>query len=370
MTQLSDSRFAAASRRRLGEAGAALKRAIGSIPIGKVISIAIIAGGVATVVYVESRISEHPYTDDATIDADVVHVAAAVGGRIIELPVTENAKVSKGDLLFRLDPEPYRLAVQQAEANLEVAIGALDTRRRTIATEKSNAMIAAEQVRRAQTNLQLASRTTEGLRPLADKSFVPTQQFDQSETAQRDAATSLRQAREQEAAALHAIGTEAAAVAAVEANKAALGIARRALDDTIVRAWHDGRVVGLSVLAGEMVIPSQSLFTLISTEEWYAVANFRETYLHAISVGDCATVFSMIDRRKPIKGMVEGVGWGVLDTDRVNLPRSLPYVQRSVNWVRIAQRFPVRIRLEQPPEQLVRLGASAVVEIKHGDACS
>jgi multidrug efflux system membrane fusion protein len=119
-----------------------------------------------------------------------------------------------------------------------------------------------------------------------------------------------------------------------------------------------------------MVVPSQSLFTLISTEEWYAVANFRETDLHAISVGNCATVFSMIDRRKPITGVVEGVGWGVLDTDRVNLPRSVPYVQRSMNWVRVAQRFPVRIRLQGPPEQLVRLGASAVVEIKHGDACS
>ncbi len=370
MMQSSVSQFVAALSRRLGEASEAVKRAIGAIPIGKLISIAIMAGGVAMVVYVERRLSEYPYTDDATIDADVVHVAAAVGGRIIELPVTENAKVSKGDLLFRLDPEPYRLAVEQAKANLDVAIGALDTRRRTVATEKSNAMIAAEQVKRAQTNFQLASRTTERLRPLADRSFVPTQQFDQAETAQRDAATSVRQAQEQETAALHAIGTEEAAVAAVEANKAALGIARRALDDTVVRAWHDGRVVGLSVLAGEMVIPSQSLFTLISTEEWYAVANFRETDLRAISVGNCATVFSMIDRRKPIKGVVEGVGWGVLDTDRVNLPRSVPYVQRSMNWVRVAQRFPVRIRLQQPPEQFVRLGASAVVEIKHGDACS
>jgi membrane fusion protein, multidrug efflux system len=334
------------------------------------ISIGIIAAGVAAAVYAGRRNSEYPYTDDATIDADVVHVAAAVGGRILELPVTENARVSKGDLLFRLDPVPYRLAVEQAQANLEIAIGALDTRRRTIATEKSNAAIAREQVTRAQTNFQLASRTTERLRPLASQSFVPLQQFDQAETTERDAQTSLRQAQEQEAAALHAIGTEQAAVAAVEAGKAALGIARRALDDTVVRAWHDGRVVGLTVLAGEMVIPSQSLFTLISTEEWYAVANFRETDLHAISVGNCATVYSMIDRSKPIKGVVEGIGWGVLDTDRVNLPRSVPYVQRSMNWVRVAQRFPVRIRLEKPPEQLVRLGASAVVEIRHGDACS
>ena len=87
---------------------------------GKIISLAIIAIGIAMGLYVENRISIRPSTDDATIDADVVHVAAAVGGRIIELPVTENAKVSKGDLLFRIDPVPYRLAVEQAEADLGV----------------------------------------------------------------------------------------------------------------------------------------------------------------------------------------------------------------------------------------------------------
>jgi multidrug efflux system membrane fusion protein len=324
---------------------------------GKIVSIAIIAIAVAVAIYVERRISIRPSTDDATIDADVVHVAAAVGGRIIELPVTENAEVSNGDLLFRIDPEPYRLAVEQAEADLGVAIGALGTRRRAIGT-------------RAQTNLELATRTAERLRPLAGKAYVPTQQFDQAQTAQRDAATSLQQAREQEAAALRAIGTEEAAVAAVQARQAALAITRRALDDTVVRAWHDGRVVGLTVLSGEMVVPSQALFTLISTEEWFAVGNFRETDLHAIAVGDCATVFSMIDRSQPIKGVVKGIGWGVLDEERINLPRAVPYVQRSLNWVRVAQRFPVRIRLENPPEQLMRLGATAVVEVKHGDRCS
>ena len=335
----------------------------------KIVSLAVIAVGIAMGIYAEHRSAIRPSTDDATIDADVVHVASAVGGRIIELAVTENAKVSKGDLLFRIDPEPYRLAVKQAEAELAVAAGTLDTRRRTIATDKSNATIASEQIKRAQTNLELATRTVERLRPLVAKAYVPAQQFDQAQTLQRDAATSLRQAREQEGAAVEAVGTEEAAVAAVQARQAALAIAKRALDDTVVRAWHDGRVAGLTVLSGEMVVPSQALFTLISTEEWFAVANFRETDLKAIAVGDCATVFSMIDRSQPIKGVVEGTGWGVLDQERINLPRSVPYVERSMNWVRVAQRFPVRVRLEKPPEHLMRLGASAVVEVKHGDSC-
>ena len=95
----------------------------------------------------------------------------------------------------------------------------------------------------------------------------------------------------------------------------------------------------------------------------------RETDLHEVAVGSCATVYSMLDRSKPIKGVVDGVGWGVLSDDRINVPRSVPYVAASLNWVRVARRFPVRIRLEHPAPELVRLGASASVEFGHGAAC-
>lgn len=310
-----------------------------------------------------------PSTDDSTIDADVVHVAAAVGGRIIELPVHENDLVRKGALLFQIDPVPYRLALDQAAANLDVARGTLETQRRFVSTQHSNATIASDQARRAEANLGLTARTEERLRPLTDKGYVPQQQLDQAQVARRDAGTSLSQAQEQERAARRAIDTVAAAEASVQAAKAALANAQRALDDTTVRASHDGRVVGLTVSTGEMVLPSQSVFTLVNTEEWFAVANLRETELPAVVIGDCATVYSMIDRSRPIKGVVIGVGWGVMDDDRINVPRSLPYVKASVNWVRVAHRFPVRIRLEEPPQTLVRLGASAEVQVRHGAAC-
>jgi len=333
------------------------------------VSLAIIAAAVGFADYTLRRISLLPSSDDATIDADVVHVAAAVGGRIIDIPIAENSRVAKGELLFQIDPEPYRLAVEQAQADLGIAEAALETQRRVLSTQRSAATVAADQVGRATANLDLATRTVERLRPLAAKGFVPTQKLDDAETAQRDAETSLTQAREQQAAAIRAIDTDKGAEATVRARRAALAIAQRALEDTTVRAMHPGYVVGLTVLTGEMVIPSQSLFTLVNDDEWYAVANFRETDLHAIKVGDCVTAYSMIDRTKPIRGIVQGIGFGVLDTDRVNLPRSVPYVERSLNWVRVAQRFPVRIRLEHPPDDLMRLGASAVVEVKHGEAC-
>jgi membrane fusion protein, multidrug efflux system len=333
-------------------------------------SVAIVAAAVGFAVYALHRSSIMPTTDDASIDADVVHIAAEVGGRIISIPVEENSHVKKGDLLFQIDPVPYQLAVDQARANLEVSKAALETQRRFLATQRSTAVVAADQTQSAETNLELATRTVERLRPLAARGYVPTQQLDQAQTAQRDAVTSLQQARERQVAAVRAIDTDEAAIATAQARQAELAIAERHLHDTTVRATHAGRVVGLAVLSGEMVAPGQSLFTLVNDEEWFAVGNFRETDLHAIAVGDCATVYSMIDRTAPIAGVVQGLGAGVLDTDRVNVPRSVPYVGRSLNWVIVAQRFPVRVHLVDAPQHLMRLGATAVVEMKHGTYCN
>ncbi len=346
----------AGGRKRYGRAGTA-------------VSILVIALGIGAAGYAWMRSVGRPATDDAVIDADIIHVAATVGGRIVEIPVAETMQVSAGDLLFQIDPVPYRLAVAQAEADLDLARASLETQRRLVATQRSTAAIAGDQVRRAAANLDLASRTVGRIRPLAAKGYVPRQQLDEAETAAGDAATSLLQAQEQEAAALRAIDTEAGAAAAVRAREAALAIARHALDQTAVRAPYPGRVVGLTVSAGEIVLPNQSLFNLVNTTEWFAVANLREFDLTAIADGDCATVYSLIDGSRPIAGKVQGIGAGVLDEELVNLPRSVPYVERSLNWVRVAQRFPVRIRLEEPPPALMRLGASAVVEVKHGAQC-
>ena len=310
-----------------------------------------------------------PSTDDASLDVEVVHIAPLVGGRIIDLPIHENEFVHKGDLLFRIDPVPYQINVATAEANLEVARAAVGSKRRLVSTQRWNADIATQQTIRAKDNLALSERTQDRLAPLAAKGYVPQQQFDQAKLAAQDATTSVAQAEKQQHAAEGAIDTADAAVASVRAAASALANARRALSDTEVRAPHDGRIVGLHISTGEVVAPSQSLFTLINTEEWFASANFRETDLSRIGIGECVTVYSMIDRRQPMKGIVDSIGYGILDADKIDLPRAAPYVEPSLNWVRVAHRFPVRIRLDNPPEHLVRLGASAIVEIAHGTAC-
>ncbi|MCP5433815.1 MAG: multidrug transporter subunit MdtN [Alphaproteobacteria bacterium] len=335
----------------------------------KLISIAVILVAFIVSILAVTFAARRPTTDDASIDADVVHIAPSVGGRIVEIAVTENERVEKGQLLFQIDAVPYRLAVDQAKADLSIATAQLETQRRILSTQRSNATVAADQTRTAEANFELATRTVERLRPLAAKGYIPKQQLDQAEVAARDAATALSQSQEHQSAAQAAIDTEEGAAALVRARQSALALAERQLEDTTVRAPHDGLVVGLTVSSGEFVAPGQSLFTMINTEEWFAIGNFKETDLRSIEPGDCATVYAMTDRRAPIGGIVQGIGWGVLGEGRVNLPRSVPYVERSLNWVRVAQRFPVRVRLEDPPQGLMRLGASAVIEVKHGAEC-
>ena len=336
---------------------------------GRLIALGTIALAVLVAVPAASWVVGHPSSSDASIDADVVHVAAAVGGRIIEIHVGENSRVQRGDLLFQIDSLPYQLQVSQAQADLAVAEGQLDTHRRYVSTQRSNATIAQDQTLNARANYELAIRNAERLRPLTAKGYVPNQQLDQAEVTAHDAATRLQQAQVQRLAAVEAIDTLQAAESLVAARQAALALAKRYLEDTTVRATHDGLVVGLTVSSGEFLAPGQSLFTLINTEEWFASANLREMDLASVHAGDCVTVYSMIDRHLSIRGIVDSIGWGVLDQDRINLPRSVPYVERSLNWVRVEQRFPVRIRLERPPAQVMRLGASAVVEVKHGRQC-
>jgi len=336
---------------------------------GKLIVLAIVSVAVVVALLSASWAAGHPSSSDASIDADVVHVAPEVGGRVIELDVRENSRVRRGDILFRIDPLRYQLLVSQAQADLALAQAQLVTQTKYVSTQRSNAIIARDQITSAKSDYELAGRTVSRLSPLSAKGYVPYQQLDQAEITAHDAATRLQQARTQQLAAEEAIDTIRASESLVAARESALALAQRNLRDTTVRAQHDGLVVGLNVSSGEFVAPGQSLFTLINTEEWFVSADLRETNLASVHAGDCVTAYSMIDRRLAIRGIVDSIGWGVLDQDQVDLPRSAPYVERSLNWVRVAQRFPVRIRLESPPPRVMRLGATAVVEINHGPQC-
>ena len=233
-----------------------------------------------------------PLSEDATLQADVVHISTPVAGRIEQFHVVENGQVKRGDLLFTLDPTVYRLRVEQAKAELKSALAVRDARQREINAELSNLTIASEQIERALSNLELSQTTLDRLVPLAKKGYVTQQQVDDARTLYQDAQVSLRQARAQEQAAKSLVGTTEGVEALVELSQSTLALAEHELKNTKVYAPHDGLIVGLSVSSGEYVAPDQSLFTLINTEAWFATAFFRETDLMEVKPGACALVYA------------------------------------------------------------------------------
>ncbi|WP_428030425.1 multidrug transporter subunit MdtN [Ancylobacter sp.] len=337
--------------------------------LGVVVSlVAVLAAGFLGWTYLRNA-ELNPLSQDAELTADVTAISASVPGRIVAIGVRENDTVRKGALLFALDPTTYRLQVEQTRADLALAEAALADKQRTVTAERANAVVAQDQVTRARQNLELATQTLRRLEALRPKGYVSAQQVDDAATAKRDADISLKQALQQEGAAVALVGDTAASVAMVEARRAALAIAERALSDTQVAAPFDGKVVGLETAVGEYVLPGQSVFVLIDTSAWYASAAFIETELAGIRVGNCATVYTLANRAVKMRGRVEGIGWGVQSTEQISLPRKMPLVPKSLDWVRVAQRFPVRIRLVDPPADLMRIGASATATVHHDTDC-
>lgn len=308
-----------------------------------------------------------PRSEEAVIDANKINISSTIPGRINHFYIKENEKVNKGDLLFTIDPTLYALRVNQAKAELLIAEAALKNKQRVIVAETSNSEVAEEQIKRALVNLALTTQSLKRLEPLLAKGFVTAQQVDDARTLKRDAEVSLKQAQKQNIASEALINNIDSEKALVESLKMSLAMAEWELSNTKIKAPSNGYIVGLTLSAGEFVVSGQSVFTLIDTETWFASAYFKETDLNNIKIGHCVTVYSMIDNKYPLKGKVQGVGWGVMSTDLLNIPRDLPYIPKSLNWVRVEQRFPVRVILNNPPENLMRIGATATVNIVSKD---
>src|SRR6267378_3271980 len=233
--------------------------------LGILVSLLTLAGLLVTVVLAARRIDQRPRTDDAYLQADLVHMAPEVSGRIVELDVRDNRAVHKGDVLFRIDPDPYRMRVDQAR------------------------------------------------------------------TAQRTAQIALQQAQLQADEARQAITNTKPTEAELEGARATLALAERDLNKTVVRAPCDGRITALDIAAGEFAATGHPLFTIIDTEHWYAIGNFRETDLAGMEPGQRAIVYVMAQPSRPLRGQVDSLGWGVASDVSATIG-GLPHVERTLNW--------------------------------------
>jgi len=331
--------------------------------LGILVSLIALVGLLVTGVLASRRIDQRPRTDDAYLQADLVHLAPDVSGRIVELNVRDNQAVRKGDLLFRIDPDPYRMRVDQARATVQGLEAKLGLTADQVAAQTSKADAAARGIGSAEAQRSLASSTLARMEPLLGRGFVTAQQVDQARTAQRTAQIALQQARLQADEARQAITNTKPTEAELEGARATLALAERDLNKTVVRAPCDGRITALDIAAGEFAATGHPLFTIIDTEHWYAIGNFRETDLAGMEPGQRATVYVLAQPSRPVRGNIDSLGWGVASDVSATIG-GLPHVERTLNWVRIAARFPVRVLLDAPPDDLMRYGATAVIVIE------
>ena len=331
--------------------------------LGVLVSLIALVGVLVTGLLASRRIDQRPRTDDAYLQADLVHMAPDVSGRIVELNVRDNQAVHKGGLLFRIDPDPYRMRVDQARAAVQGLEAKLALTADQVASQTSKADAAERGIGSAEAQRALASSTLGRMEPLLGRGFVTAQQVDQARTAQRTAQIALQQAQLQADEARQAIINTKPTEAELEGARATLALAERDLNKTVVRAPCDGRITALDIAAGEFAATGHPLFTIIDTEHWYAIGNFRETDLAGIEPGQRATVYVMAQPSRPVPGKIDSLGWGVASDVSATFG-GLPHVERTLNWVRIAARFPVRILLTAPPDDLMRYGATAVIVIE------
>ena len=331
---------------------------------GRLLSIGAIVAAIVLVLVVWKLKERHPRTDDAVARANVVGIAPRVRGQIIALHVQDNQAVAQGDPLFEIDPVDYELGLKRVQGSLATLDRQIEVARSQDAQLTFQVGAARAGVDRAKAELQQAGDTLERLQPLLPSGFARAEDVDRAATAKRVATSMvaaeekrLDQARVAQSALATLIAQRAGAVAAADLAVLELSYCK-------VVAPFPGRVVNLNISVGAFASAGIPVFSLLDTRKWYVMANFREGELPHIAPGTRVDLFLSALPKRRFTGTVQGVGWAVQPTDAIDLPHGLPLVRRELNWVHIAQRFPVRIEVEKPDPEIFRMGASAVVTVR------
>jgi len=302
----------------------------------------------------------NPTTDDAYVQANIVGIAAQVSGPILHSHIVDNQAVKIGDLLIEIDPRPFELAVEEARARR-------DQTRQDIDAAQAAVRAAEAEVANRDALLLYARQYVDRIKPLAGNNYLSKDRFEEATTQLRAAEAQLSHAQHNLVVAQRTLGDPGVANAKLRTAEAALATAELKLAYTRVSAPRNGLITNLNLPVGTYVHVGQELFAVIDTDSWWFSANFKETELARVRPGQPAEITLNAYPGHPFRGVVQGIGWGIHQTDGAT-QRLLPRVDPVVYWVRLAQRFPVRIDFVDPdPEHPLRVGASGSVSI-HTDA--
>ena len=299
-------------------------------------------------------------TDNAYVQQDKVAVSAEVGGQIVTIAVREGQQVQAGDLLFTVDPEPYRIQIAQADAAIATA------QANATALASSSALSGAD-VSAAREDIGFAQANYERQRALWTRGFTTKSAYDaaQHQVAQARAELRLAESKGTEARAKLATGSQVPgvlpAIAAAQAQRrgAELNLAR-----TEVRAPMSGRIAQADrLLIGQQNVSGLPVVTIVANAQSYVEANFKETELAEMRIGQCARIEFDAYPDLELKGHVASIGAGTGSEFSI-----LPAQNATGNWVKVTQRVPVRIAIDQAsPRQLIA-GISSHVTV-YTDVC-
>lgn len=318
-----------------------------------VILFLVFLGGGLSSYYIYKHSKTYVKTDNAYIKEDFTLIASKIDGTVTAVYCKDNDYVKKGTLLLEIDPKDYEVKVEQARIAVYEArnrIAELKTKTREI-----DALI---EIRKAE--LEKAETDLNRARKLYDKGLIPKDSLEKAETIYKVANGSLNSALKQKETILAGIGSKIdGEEAIIKRNEKILQEAKQYLSYSKIYAPQDGYIARKNVEVGNIIGRGQPLMALVPMKDFYVEANFKETEVGKIKIGDKADIKIDIYPDLKLKGVVESIspGTGVVFS-------LLPPENATGNWIKVVQRIPVRIKIiDLPSDKKLRLGLSCEVKV-------
>ena len=325
----------------------------------------------------------NPWTRDGQVRAEVIQMTPRVSGPIVNLPIHDNQIVKAGDLLFEIDPRTFEVSLLQAQAQYDESIDNYNALEKQVEVTQAQVDVAVASVSQAKSGIkevdaQIDKNKANYARQqeLLPKKATSQKSVDQAKASYLvsvekragavasliQARASLGQSKASLAEAQANLGAPGESNASIRVAKAALDQAQLNLEFTQVRASVDGYVTNLNLRIGSQAVANQPALALVDVNSFWIHGYFKETLVGQIQKGDKVVVTLMSYPDTPIKGTVDSIAWGISQDDGSTGFELLPNVNATFEWIRLAQRIPVKILLDElPPEVELRVGATASV---------
>jgi multidrug resistance efflux pump len=330
----------------------------------------------------------NPWTRDGQVRAQVIQITPRVSGPLIKLPVEDNQFVKAGDLLFKIDPRTFETDLEQALAELDntrdqidalaqqVEAAQADVEAAEATIKQSEAAIKGYTGRVEESNKEYKRQKTLDQQGATSKRAVETaranwvayiNQKANAEAQLMQMQASLSEAKANLAKARADLGAPGDQNAQVRQAKAEVRSAELNLEFTQKKAPVDGYVTNLHLRLGSQAVENQPIMALVDVNSYWVTGFFRENYIEGIRKGDRAIITLMSYPDKPLEGRVDSLGWGIAQNDGSTGFDLLPNISPTFEWIRLAQRVPVRIHLDGVPEEVkLRVGTTASVLVMTG----